>query len=213
MTMRRVILALAGSVALAGCMADSGPSPILSVQKSNCHSAPDLAGAKPVALSTGREDDELEFVITRSSPCLETTQGLRSLYETVKLPAFSGDIAVRVEATPSTTGIFSPQITVLDADGKPLRQVPDEKMLFRSARLTASTRLTQGDAYLLVASNPERVGDVHETRTATFNSYHSGGPAYFSIYTATEETKRRTYSYGGQVVVIAREVDTTLDAR
>ncbi|MGD1935197.1 MAG: hypothetical protein ACFB0Z_11950 [Candidatus Phaeomarinobacter sp.] len=200
------------SFIVSACAQDRGPAPILSVAQVGCLTEPDLGAAKALVVSDG-EATPLEFLVSGASPCLETGESVRSLFELVRLPEVDAAFSIRVSAVPSSTGLFAPQLTILDADGIPLRQLPEEKYLFRGPKLTASARINAGERYLLIASNPERVGDRSQRTSAIINQYQSGGPIYFTVRTGSEFTKSVTYSHGGNVTVTGSFLDTSLDAR
>ncbi len=207
-------LTLLGAVAslLAACAQDRGPAPILSVAQTSCLAEPPLTAAKPLMLSA-EETKPLEFLISGTSSCLETTEGVRSLFELVQLPQSVAPFSVRVAAVPSSTGLFAPQLTFLDSDGLPVRQISEEKFVFRGPKLTASALINGDERYLLIASNPEIVGDRSQRTSSVINQYQSGGPIYFTVRTGSEFTKSVTYSHGGNVTITARTVDRSLDAR
>lgn len=207
-------MALVGATAgmLAACAQEKGPAPILSVSKTNCLTELTLASAKPLALSA-EETVPLELLVSSASPCLETSEGVRSLFELVQLPEHAQPFSVRMAAVPSSTGLFAPQLTLLDAEGLPVRQIPEEKFLFRGPKLTASTMIAGDERYLLIASNPEVVGDRTQRTSSVINQYQSGGPIYFTVRTGSEFTKSVTYSHGGNITVTAQTVDTSLDAK
>lgn len=207
-------LALLGAAAslLAACAQDKGPAPILSVAKTSCVAEPALSAAKPLTLSA-EETKPLEFLISGSSSCLETSEGVRSLFELVQLPQSVAPFSVRVAAVPSSSGLFAPQLTFLDSDGLPVRQISEEKFVFRGPKLTASALIRGEERYLLIASNPEVVGDRSQRTSSVINQYQGGGPVYFTVRTASEFTKSVTYSHGGNVTITARTVDRSLDAR
>lgn len=205
---RAGVMAMSG-VALAGCKTtDPGPAPIVEMPQIRCTETPNLARAKEVAFDAKRDADPVRVTIDRSSGCLVDAES-KSLYDVFGLPQAGQPIILTVKAVPSSTGIFSPRLILLDESGSLLREVDQDKFLFRGGALTALLRMREGERYLVVASDDKAVGkDVSRLSGRQNANVMSNGLMTWTVYSTSEETANLTYSYGGVVEVSAEPVPT-----
>lgn len=206
--MRKILAVLAVSVlTLSGCAnKDPGPAPIVEMPKIECTAVPNLARAKEVPFDTERHADPVRITIDGNSGCL-VHAGARSLYEVFALPRPGQPVVLTVKAVPSSTGIFSPRLMLLDEKGKLLREVDKDHFLFRAGALTALLRARPGERYLVTASDEANVGDeISQVSGQEKANYMSNGLVSITYYTTSEQTANLTYSYGGTVEVSATPV-------
>lgn len=212
-TLLPAILVLAALLPLAGCRTDSGPPPILSVERSDCTAQPETARAVPLPLEKRQDpqdsgrleaDRPLSLTIDRSSPCLDLGAAGRSLYALVALPGAAESYIVRVAAQPSEHGLFSPHLVLLDDAGARLREIDRESFLFRGSRLTAQFWAHPEERYLVVASDPAGVGKQVDRLASQANTTVVGLPGgVFYLGAGSDRRVELTYSYGGVVTLQA----------
>lgn len=205
----RAGVTIMAGMALAGCKTtDPGPAPIVEMPQIKCSSTPDLARAREVAFDAKRDADPVRVTIDQSSGCLGDATG-KSLYDVFGLPQPGQPVILTVKAVPSSTGIFSPRLILLDESGNLLREVDKNKFLFRAGALTALLRVRDDERYLVVASDDKAVGDGVSRVSGQQNAnVMSNGFMTWAVYSTSEETANLTYSYGGVVEVSAEPVPT-----
>ena len=188
--------------ALAAC-ATPAPPPTLPLQNFTCANAPNLAGARPLALPNNRA---VTVTIDANTPCLETPAG-KQLHVLFSLPQLPAEYLLSVVSAPHGTGIFSLDVSILDSAGMLLRALPRDAVVFRGNSLSAGARIRPGDRYLVVSSDPGNVGqsvtwisDVAQITTV------STGTAFVPVGTGTSTTSTYTYSHTGTITVSLQEM-------
>lgn len=198
-------LALAG---VGGC-ATKGPvvsqPPVLALPAASvCTAAPDLGRALPLAFDADK-DTPLDVQIGPGGACLERSPGEKSLYGVVSLPAAGEPLVISVASEPLGQSIFAPQLMLLDGKGKLLREVSRDDFTFRGGALTALIRAHENERYLVILSDPKKVGqNVSQIAGAVNVQTMSTGMMAFNVYSGSESTSHLTYSHGGTVKVAAR---------
>lgn len=193
----RSAASLAGLVVLAGCAAPPKPAPpvLLTLGDRQCVQAPDLAGARPLALG---DEHGVTVTFDAASPCVIQGPPPGRVYAVFRLPNSPGPYLVTVTSQPDGPSLFPPELAVLDAVGRPLRTVPGDKFAFHDATLFKIIRTHPGDAYLLVLSDGARIGRQNAQITGSAEMHY----VVFATYTTGKEDQNSTiYAYSGQLVV------------
>lgn len=192
-------------VVLGGCATSKSQPAILSLPSVvSCQAAPDLTAAVPLGFNPEKEE-AVTVTIDAGSHCLEPSPGARSLYSILALPQAGQPFVVLVASAPQGESIFAPRLILLDAKGAISRQVPAEDFMFRGSALSALIRVHENERYLVVASDPQTVGQRTESvqgSTSTQMMPMAGG--YFWASSGRETKSDLTYSHGGTVKVAAR---------
>lgn len=207
--MPRWLLCLCAAAALAGCRTTTPDlAPLVQIAPASCSTEPDVTRAHPLPFDVEEKAEPLRLTIEGQSPCLDES-GAKSLYEVVALPELSYPVIVTVRSLPSTSGILAPRIVLLDKDGKRLRELDRKAIHFRGTALTAMLRTRPEERYLVIASDPEVVGeDISRVNGAVNQQMVSTGAFMFAVHTGSESTASMTYAHNGTIQVSARPIPT-----
>jgi hypothetical protein len=177
--------------------------PLVTLDGRDCGARPDFAGAQPILLDP---DKDVTMRLDAAAPCVQAADGTKSVYGVFRLPQSADPYVVSVTSTLSGRGLFSPRLTMVDREGTVLREVPRDAFVFHGTSLYVGIRSHAEEAYMIVASDPQSVGqqvaqtsENAQTSTAVFPS---GG--FLTIGMGAEKTHRFTYSHNGVVTVSAR---------
>jgi hypothetical protein len=209
---RQDIIRILGCLALLGltaCAMTEGPPPVLGlgIEGKSCAEQPMLTGAQELVLATNKP---ITVIVDTNTPCLESSNGLRSAYAVFMLPSSSGEYLVSVTSVPQGQTLFSPRVMMLDATGGVLREVPNDIFTFRGSSLAVSLRVRPSERYLLVASDPSTVGqEVSRIQSATMSTVVSAGYVYVPINTGSEAEVSYIYAHNGSITVAATPVPKT----
>jgi hypothetical protein len=193
-----LIACTAMAIAVSGCARNSTP-PMLSINAINCRATPDLGSALPVTLK-----DETEVVFDENTACLQPSGSAARLYAVFQLPESTDPLAISVKSVQRGRGIVAPYIVLLDENGKPTREMPHDRFMFRGSSLQLGIRPRQNERYLLVASDPNYVGLETSGIVGNVQQTMAGGPsAYFMVSTGQETLHRVTRAHGGTIIISA----------
>lgn len=213
MAISKSALALSGGAALtAGCV--SAPPvlpPVLEYVRQDCHSAPDVSTA--VSLMPEKETNGylVTTVVGPQTACL-LRAGVATPYVVYAMPADLGDKTLAVGGVLESTRILSPDISILDAQGHVTRTFAPSDYFYRGPVYSVQFRPHDGDAFVLVSSDPARVGrryDAINVGTSTTTIYTPYGGA--NVTTGVEASTSRVFSHEGTVQVIVYDTDTKED--
>ena len=211
--MRRVsaVAVLALAAVVAGC-ATSGPAyppALLEYARRDCAAAPVLASAISLTPDRERAAYTVETLVDSGTPCL-LKAGRPGPYLLYALPADRGDKTLIVGGRLEPGRIFSPHVTILDAGGGVSRTFANSDFMYRGAVYSVQFRPRENEVYVLVTSEPSRVGQVYNSiLTGTQATPVVAGPVIFSLNSGTEAQISRTFSYDGRVSVLINDSDTT----
>ncbi|MCR6629973.1 MAG: hypothetical protein NVV74_07935 [Magnetospirillum sp.] len=190
---------------LAACGQTAKQVPLtLTVPATNCAASPNLATAKALVMPEGKKSVQQEVDVATDAPCLVEGSGKARYYTVFALPRTSGGGALTASVSSPAQGgvVFAPRISVLGESGEILRDIPEANLMFRGNVLSAVFRLRPEERYLLVTSNPERVGNNFKRTTASVGaSTVPVGTGTFTTYSGTDLTLGYTYSHTGKVLV------------
>lgn len=196
---------------VAGACVTDQPPPLLTLTESVCAATPDLSAAHPVLIKT---DSPAKVAMDHGTACLQPSGGARRLYAVFRLPTSAAEpFSLSVTSVARGLGVFAPYLVLLDENGVERRVIPHDRFLFRGNTLQAGFRPLPGETYLLVASDPEVVGQQttgivgHVQATPVSTGYST-----FMIYTGTEATRSVTRAHSGIITVAANPLPKPVSA-
>lgn len=195
---------------VAACITDQ-PPPLLTITQSVCAATPDLSAAYPVLVKT---DSPAKVTMDHGTACLQPPGGARRLYAVFRLPTSAAEpFSLSVTSEARGLGVFAPYLVLLDENGVERRVIPHDRFLFRGNTLQAGFRPLPGETYLLVASDPEVVGQQTTGIVGSVNATPvSTGYSTFIIYTGIEATRSVTRAHSGIITVAANPLPKPVSA-
>jgi len=144
---------------VAGC--GQGPErsflPLIAVDPARCVRSVHLEDATPVILGE-RETDKNEILFTETSPCVLQPDGSAANYHVFRLPPFDQSYLITLRTEPVGPAYLAITADIVAADGTVIRSVGADKFSFHGTSLVALLRSGPGEDYLVVRSDPSRVG-------------------------------------------------------
>jgi hypothetical protein len=189
---------MAAAVAtLAGC-ATAPPAAVTVFAGRTCASAPDLAGA--VSLTPNKA--ETAFVVTTrvdgATPCL-TREARSGPYVVYALPADREGKVFTIGSVTEEARLVPPSVSLLDRGGKITRTFAPSDLLFRGPVYSVQVQPRPEDAYVLVTTDSERVGQKYQAIAIGTSTAYTG---YGGSWTSGVDRKvERTFSYEGSFQV------------
>lgn len=189
------------ALAAAACVRNQ-PPPLLTISERACAPVPDLSAAFPVPIKT---DSAAKVAMDNGAACLQPAGEARRLYAVFRLPTSNEPFSLSVTSTARGLGVFAPYLLLLDETGAQRRAIPHDRFVFRGNTLQVGFRPQPGETYLLVASDPDVVGQ--ETKgivggtNMTAVPMGTGGVLY--IYSGNETTQSITRAHSGVITVSA----------
>lgn len=209
---KSTLVLVAGAALTAGCATAPPPlPPVLEYARQNCDAAPNFSTA--ISLTPEKETNGhlVTTVIGPQTRCL-TRAGVATPYVVYALPADLGDKTVAVGGVLEAIRILSPDISVLDDQGQVTRTFAPSDYFYRGPVYSVQFRPREGDAFVLVTSDPARVGrryDAINVGTNTTMVYTGFGAT--NITTGVEAATSRMFSHEGMIQVIVYDTDTKED--
>lgn len=211
----RTAACAAAGLGLAACAGTPPPPPpaaVLDIAAKRCGNAYDTGLAAPVAPEKYRRQHDVAAALDGASPCVALPDGQNANYAVFALPPASRHHLFTAGAMPEAVRSVAPAVLTLRADGTVSRRFAGEDLIQRGAMLSAQFRARADEAYLVIRSDPDRVGQTRsavETGVVTGSTYvytpTGGGTAYTS--SGYDREVARTFSHEGRVLV--RMQDTT----
>lgn len=197
---------------LAGACVTDQPPPLLTITERACEATPDLSAAHPLVL---KADSPVKVTMDFGTACLQPAGEARRLYAVFRLPASSEPFSLSVTSEARGLGVFAPYLLLLDETGAQRRAISHDRFLFRGNTLQAGFRPQPGETYLLVASDPDVVGQktkgiVGNTNMAAVPVGTGGGMMY--IYSGSETTRSITRAHSGIISVSADPLPKPISA-
>lgn len=208
--MLRLRMFLAASLAaLAGCAVQHVEPPALTLGGRVCAAQPDLGLALVLTLKP-KDNVALESVFGPTTPCVGPADA-GATYAVVALPEWPEDYILSVTSIPVGVAIVAPRVQVLDASGKPVREIPHDRFSFHGTSLYAGLRIHPGERYLLVSSDPVAIGHnvsqiVSSTMATTGATAAGGSIVTFTMYRGAEANVNLVFAHNGRIVVLAEPV-------
>jgi hypothetical protein len=202
--MNRIAIAVAASVGLAGCVAQTLP-PTLTLDQRTCLNSIDFSRALPLAAN----GNPVKVTVDDNTACLQTS-GMRHAFVLFRLPDSPEPTLISVSSIVTGGTLFAPHLALLDSSGTSMREIGREAFVFRGMSLNAGLRPREGERYLLVYSDPATVGQ-QESRIVglTQASAVAAGPVIVSVYSGNEMTLGHTLAHNGTIEVSLRPVPKT----
>lgn len=211
--MRSAMAIVVGAGVSAACATALPPPPqaVLEYGRQDCAAGPNLASA--ISLTPEKETNGhiVTTLIDARTACVASARG-GVPYVIYALPTDLGDKMLSVGSVLEPYRILSPEVTVLNAQGEPTRTFAAADYFYRGPVFSVQLRPREGDAFVMVAANPERVGQQYDSiavGTQTTTVYTGYGAANWT--TGHEASLSRTFSYEGVAHVTVYDTDTKED--
>jgi len=147
-----------------------------------------------------------EVTFDNNSACLDVGAN-KVAYRVFGLPPAAEPSLVSVDSRPLGQGLFAPALQLLDANGKVVREIPRDAFSFHGTDIYAGFRTHPGEAYLVVASDPQSVGQqISKVMDTTAVTTAAAGPVFIAVHTGAESIPTFTYALNGTVTVVARPI-------
>jgi hypothetical protein len=202
----------AGVLGVAGCVTVAPPEPaMLTFDRTDC-TAVDLS--KAISLTPAKEQ-AVHYVsapVDATSPCA-TLDAKSSAYALFAIPTDSEDKTLTVGAYLEPLRILSPAVSVLDAEGRETRRFKSDEFMYRGMNYSVLFRPRPNERFVLVSSDPERVGQRYDSisigtnATTTYTGYGTA-----TIRTGVDTAQSRAFSYYGAAQVTVNDADTKEEA-
>lgn len=180
---------------LGACASGPGMTPVTTLGEMACSAQPDLAQAQVLQMGAG-----MKVTLDPVTRCWKSAEGAASSYVVFKLPVANDGYMLLVSSEPRGIVLLSPRLFILDAQGGLLRDVANEKFMFRGADFGTSLRARPGDAYLVVASDPASIGgQVSNIVGSVTQGSMVAGPFIVQTYTGSERNEKRVFSHNGVI--------------
>lgn len=208
--MIRSILALGLAALTTACVTATPPPPppVLEYTRQDCEAQPNLSSA--VSLTPEKETNG--FIVSAElglgSPCIRVANWTAP-YAVFALPTDMEDKTIAVGGVLELTRILSPDVRILDSQGQVTREFSTTDYFYRGPVYSVQFRPRPGDAYVVVSSDPARVGQRYDSinvGTNTTTVYTGYGAA--NVTTGVEAHNSRAFSYEGLAQVIVYDSDT-----
>jgi hypothetical protein len=198
---------LALALALAACATEPAPLPITSLDARDCAVQPDLGGARALPLDTDKPVT-VTVTIDRDTACWAANEGAKSSYVAFRLTESTEPYLISVTSVALGNTLFAPRLALLDDRGEILRRLSHNSFVFHGSSLYAGIRVHPDERYLIVASDPDVVGQQFSQISGGVRStvVPVGVGGFAAIYTGSESTQASTYAHNGRVTVSAQPV-------
>ncbi|GLK47113.1 hypothetical protein GCM10017620_00860 [Brevundimonas intermedia] len=204
--MRPYFVAAVAGLGLVGCASVPPPAPVLTFDRHDCAEV-DLTRAISLTPDKERALHSVTTVIDSATPCATLASGA-SAYVLFAVPEDFEDKTLTVGAALEATRIFSPTVSVLDAAGQETRRFASDEFMYRGANFSVLFRPRAAERYVLVSSDPSRVGQRYDSiniGTSSTTTYTPYGGATFT--SGVDASLSRTFSYEGSALVVINDSD------
>ena len=179
--------------------------PVTSWAALDCATTPSLDGAVSLMPEKDKAVWPVDYAMTSTTPCL-TASDASGPYAVFALPETRWNAPIEVGSVVGPAALFSPSVSILAEDGTQLRTFTPEHYNMRS-HMDGRTYSVQfmpqdGERYVLVTSNPLRIGSAIEgitTGTSTTTFYNGFGASSWT--SGVESQLISAFSYEGPVRV------------
>jgi len=203
-----LLAALPLAALVGGCATAPPPLAVTAYAPRDCAAQPDLSKA----INLTPEKEKAEFVVTTpvgaATACLARAGGAVTPYVLYALPAETADKTLTVGATLEAARLLSPEVSILDGRGQVTRGFAATDYLYRGPVYSVQFRPKTGEAYVLVAADPSRVGKSFASVQIGVNTTTISTGYYASNWrSGVDDTVSRTFSYEGTVQVAVFDSD------
>lgn len=220
-SIKKLATVAAASCLLAGCAHPPPRSfvPLIAFNPNYCLPSVSLTEATPVNL--GEVETPLnEVVFDETSPCVQQGDGTPAIYHVFRLPQAAEPYLITVRTEPVGPAYLVVTADILAADGTVARQVDAKGFSFHGISLSALLRSRPGEEYLVVKSDPSRVGfafdqisEVSQLYATTTTTTYTGKNGKTSTFTSTGYTQNGAslnhnfvFSHNGSLHVTATAI-------
>ena len=196
-------IAMAGATLLAAC-ASSPPPPMAVVEITDkiCDAEPDLLTPQALAPEKPKKLSDEIYQFKNDTPCF-TKDGLSTNYMVFALPSQTENLALTIGGLKAQHRTLAADIAILNEEGEITRRFDREKYMDIGSVFGVQFRPRDGEAFVLVTTDPERVGEAvvsHETRLLQSQGYTGTGGSY-TTFSGAESLSSRTFSHEGMLRV------------
>lgn len=198
--MRSVLAASLLALSVGACTTAPPPPPVLSYAKADCHAQPDLASAVSLTPEKKKKAWQVVGSVGGSTPCVNRA-GVNGPYVVFALPPAGSARMVELGAVEEAGRLFSPSVTLLDANGAVTREFAPDQYMFRTGVLSVQFTPQENERFVLVTADPVRVGTSYDAiRTGTGSTYVPLGPYGGTNWRSGHEAQLSlAYSYEGRI--------------
>lgn len=190
---------------LSSCAATSvEPRAVTVLGTGACQTDYVAVGAIALAFGEGRAEKEVSVDVTvgGESNCITLPDDNKSSYAVFKLPSVVDDYAIVAGSLYEANRVMPPVIVTLGRDGKPIREMGHDRLLERQGHWSASFHPQPDEAYVVIRSNPELVGEGQSrVKTGVGAMYVPVGLGGVMVSTSADSASQVTYSHYGKVRV------------
>jgi len=196
--MKKLAAVTAASCLLAGCVHPPPPRsfvPLIAFNPNYCLPSVDLQEATPITLGEP-ETSKNEIVFDETSPCVRQGDGTPAIYHVFRLPPAADSYLITVRTAPVGPAYLVVTADILTADGTVTRQIDAKGFSFHGTSLSALLRSRPGEEYLVVRSDPNRVGfafdqisEVSLLYATTTTTTTTGKNGHVTTYSSTGFTQ------------------------
>lgn len=173
----------------------------------DCASAPDLTRA--ISLTPPKEQATFSVPAPKATGCLTLADGGTTPYVVYALPTDYADKTIIVGSVLEPLRILSPDVAILNRDGEVSRTFDAADYLYRGPVFSVQFRPRETEAYVLVTTDPSRVGQRYDAITVgvvTTTIYTGYGASNW--HSGVEANQSRTFSWEGTAYVTVADTDT-----
>ena len=181
--------------------------PVTSYAPADCAETPDLAGALSLTPDKDKAVWETAADITSESPCV-ILEGSATPYLVYALPPAERAKLIEIGSVVETIRLFSPTVSLLDADGAVTRTLNPDGYMYRNGMLSVQFVPAEGEQFVMVSANPAAVGERREGLVAgvNVNTIYTGFGAS-NWYSGAESQFSQGFSYEGTVRALVYRPD------
>lgn len=200
--MRPPVAVLLGSALVAGCATTPPPPAATTYIAQNCASAPDLGTAASLTPESRRRIFRVGSPVDASTPCFRNGEA-PTPYVVYALPSAVEGTMIEVGAELEGARIFSPAISILDEDGRPLRSFEPGHYLYRGVMFSVQFLPQPGERFILITADPTRIGRNYDAVAISTSTTAIVTPYAAASWTSgVDRSISRTFSYDGAVAAI-----------
>ena len=190
------------AAATTGCVTVEPPlPPVLSIAGKTCSPQPDLSTAVTTVPARPAQWRDVSSVVGATTGCIATEAG-EANYVVFTLPDHPANHTITVGGTKDVLGIFAPSVSVLDANGAPVRTFEPSRYADLGTLVGVQFRPPAEARYVLVQSDPALVGKEVSALEVGINSstmYAGAGTAFYQHASGAVNNARRVFSHEGMV--------------
>jgi hypothetical protein len=197
--MKACIAGFLGAVVLCACAVS--PPPEVDLASLTCTSLPALEGATPLTFDPKKPKATIA-ILDAHSRCMDNGHGGRSLYQVFALPRVAAPYLLLLTAPPWGNTLLAPQALFLDGAGAVERRSSRADFIFRGDALSAALRSHPGESYLVVASDPEAIGQAVARVDQSFRGQmYAAGTVFVTVYTGLDVTRHLVLTPAGTLTI------------